>query len=218
MNDEDLVGFLALRIPGNGQLTVYTPDNRSFVFPDLDLDYIAGICPLLAYSFEGGPQGRKLHSLNASSVELVSRFLRFLYAGNYHVLDHQGLELPCSLLMHAQLYHYGELYDVHLLMDSAYLHISQICEMACSMPTSPKDLCDALRYLYLNVKDGKEVHDTILHYCMNCFVYHRLSANEEFLKLVVEVKAFEQDIFRINMERGFSDEGMSNSCCLYGTS
>jgi hypothetical protein len=207
MNATDLVSFLALRNRGNGYLTVHTPNNDTFTFAGLDLDFIAERCPVLACCFEKGTSERKLYSLYASSVELVSRFLRFLYTDDYHVLDHMGMELPCSLLMHAQLYYYGELYDVRLLPDEAYNQIHDICELAFSMPTAPADLCETLRYLYQNAKNNRWVHDRIVHYCVSCFVCHRLGENEEFKKLLAEVKAFQQDLYRINMERGFSDEG-----------
>lgn len=207
MDIRDHDSFLALRQPGNGFLTVHATNLETFTFMGLDLDFIAEICPLLSFSFEDGARGRKLHSMHATSIELISRFLRFLYTGSYHVLNEEGIEHPCPLLMHAQLYYYGELYDVSLLMDSAYWHISQICEMSCSMPTPPPGLCETLRYLYQNVKGSHDIHDTMLHYIVNCFLYHQLGADDEFKQLLIETKAFEQDLFRINMERGFQDEG-----------
>ncbi|KIW08358.1 uncharacterized protein PV09_01274 [Verruconis gallopava] len=206
MDEHDIAGFLSLQPQGNGELIVHALDGQTFTFAGLDLDLIFKVCPLLAFSFEERSNGRKIHVLTASSIELVSRFLRFLYTGEYHVLDHTGQELPCSLLLHAQLYHYGELYDVPLLVNTAYLHISQACEIACSMPSPPADLCNTLKYLYKNVNSCFEVHHTILHYCITCFSHHHLGDSPDFRNLLLELPECEQDLCKLNMQRGFEDE------------
>ena len=206
MNEATYESFLALQPRGNGHLTVHTPNKETFVFRDINLDFIAGACPLLAFSFEDGAKGHRRLSINASSIELVARFLRFLYTDSYEFIDDQGWELPCSFVLHAQLFHYAELYDVPLLLNAAYMHISQICELGCSMPTAPIGLCETLRYLYQNVKSGREVHETILHYCVAMFNAHKLGENPEFIRLLTEVKECQQDLHKLNMERGFRDE------------
>jgi hypothetical protein len=207
--------FLAFQPPGNGCLVVHTPTNETFVFRDLNLEYISEICPLLAFSFDEGANGARRLIINASSIELVARFLRFLYTENYDFLDEQGYELPCSFLLHAQLYHYAELYDVPRLLNTAYIHISQICELGCSMPSAPIGLAETLRYLYQNVKGGREIHETIMHYCLARFNAHKLGEDAEFIRLLSEVKECQHDLHRLNMERDFCDEGRFVSSQYY---
>ena len=206
MDTKDYDDFLALRPRGNADLVVHAPDHSSFSFRNLNEQYLIETCPLLAFSFEERPQGRKSLSLNASSVELVARFLRFIYTATYHIVDDHKREISCSFLMHAQLYRYGELYDLPQLRSRAYIHISQICELGCSMPSAPVGLCETLRFLYDKVTTDKTCHESILHYCISRFNAHHLGTNPEFCKLLAEVKECQQDMFRLVAQRGFQDE------------
>lgn len=138
----------------------------------------------------------------------MSRFLRYLYTGSYAVLDQQGVIIPVSLLMHAELYYYGNLYDVPDLCVQTHRQIGSACEMASYVPIPPEGLFKAIKFIYKNYRDnGLEVRETILHYCINCFIYHQFDKSETFRKLLVEEKAFEQDLFRVNIERKFQDAG-----------
>ena len=203
----DNLDFLNLSPNGTAFLTVFTPSGLSHTFHGIDLDIISQVCPLLALSFEEGSRGRKLHSLQASSPDLIARFLRFLYTGSYLSYDDEKNEIPCPLLMHVELYRYGYLFEVPHLLDAAHFSIMQTCEYYCCTPQPPEDLCQTISFVYEFLKDQQEVSDTILHYCVNCFVYHKLGENEEFKTLLADLKPFRQDIFRKNMERGFQDEG-----------
>lgn len=207
MESSDYDSFLALRTSGNGYLTVRTPDQESHVFAELNLDFIQEVCPLLGFSFEEVGNGRRTYSVRASSIELWSRFLRYLYTSSYIVLDDHGTELSCSFLMHAQLYHLGELYDDIQLQNSAFMHISQICELGCSMSKAPRGLVDTLRYLYEHVKgESRHIHETILHYCIARFNAHRLGSDQGFLQLLIDVKDCADDLLKLNMQRGFKDD------------
>jgi hypothetical protein len=212
MEARDYDSFLSSRPKGIADLVVHAADHSSFTFRDLHIGYLEMACPLLAFSFEDrGNEGRQFLSLHAD-IELIARFLRYLWTGCYHVLDEQGYELSCTFPMHAQLYRYGELYAVPQLKSIAYCHISQICELGCSMPTAPNDLCETLRYLYENVKEDKLVHETILHYCISRFNSHHLGSDTGFRKLLAEVKDCQQDLFRLVSERGYIDESELRSC------
>lgn len=206
MEYSDYDSFLAFRHPGEAELTVHAPDNQSFTFKTLNLDYIQDVCPLLGFSFEERAYGKKVLSISASSIELVARFLRYIYTYNYLVVDYMGDELSCTFLMHAQLYHYAELYDLPGLMDAAYLHVNTISELGCSMPHPPLGLCDALGYLYRNVRGERKVHEAILHYCISRFNSHRLGENPQFRSLLIEEKDCQQDLFRLIRQRGYKDE------------
>ena len=54
--------------------------------------------------------------------------------------------------------------------------------------------------LELNVKDGREMHETILHYVISCFVYHGFDRSDEFRRLLIEERQCEQDLSRLNMD------------------
>ena len=206
MNVEDYDNFLPLRPPGNADLVVHSAGQEVFTFRNLNEQYLEEACPLLAFSFEERARGRKFLSISATSIELVARFLRYIYTSSYHIVDDQGLEVSCTFPMHAQLYHYGELYDMPAMMGRAYLHIAQICELGCSMPSAPIGLVETLRFLYENVKGEKACHEAILHYCINCFNSHRLGMDQPFLKLLEEVKECQNDLFRLVGERGYRDD------------
>jgi hypothetical protein len=218
MNATTFESFKALKPPGDGCLTVHAANNDTYIFRDLNLDHLSEVCPLLAFSFEEDAKGGRRLSINASSIELIARFLRFLYADSYDFLDEEGSELPCSFLLHAQLYHYAELYDVPRLLNTAYIHVSQICELGCSMPCPPIGLCETLRYLYQNVKDGREIHESILHYCIAMFNKHKLGENVEFIKLLSDVSECSNDLHKLNMDRGFWDESKSTLIHVFNLS
>ena len=74
------------------------------------------------------------------------------------------------------------------------------------MPKSPLLLAETLRYLYENVRSDRQAHETILHYCIARFNAHQLEMDQDFMRLLLEVQDCQQDLIRLNMERGFKDE------------
>jgi hypothetical protein len=189
-------------------LTVYTPANsENFTFENLDHDIISQSCPLLALCFEYNHRGFH-HSIEATSIELIARFLRFLHTGDYITYDDQGQEEPCSLLLHAELCRLGDLFEIDTLMVSAHLNVIRVTELACSSASAPRDLVPAIRFIYENLNGHKDLIDTVLHYCISCFLYHGLGRNEEFKRLAYELRQFHTDLCRTNFKRGFEDEGM----------
>ncbi|KAE9972631.1 hypothetical protein EG328_004889 [Venturia inaequalis] len=198
--------------PGNkADLTVFVPGTEgSFTFRNLDHDAIAQSCPLLGHSFED--RGRGLHhSMEATSVELIARFLRFLHTGDYITFDKLGREEPCSLLLHAELCRLADLFDINTLKVQAHYNVVRTTEIACSSPRAPEDLVPAIRFIYEQLSDGYEkIIDTVLHYCISCFLQHGLGHDVEFTLLAYEVRQFHTDLCRTNFKRGFEDEGASD--------
>ena len=188
-----LTSFSQFVPPGDAILILRNPNNERFEFTNLNLDHLAEVCPLFAFSFEDGPHGKKRLVLSSVSVELMSRFLRYLHTKTYQCLDEQGEEWPCSLLMHCQLHHYGELYSVPGLSQESWYNIAMYSQSACSYRDPIPDMVDSLRYLYANMKDSQVAQEAILHYCVSCFVYHRLGANEAFRQLLADSRELQQD-------------------------
>lgn len=114
---------------------------------------------------------------------------------------------PCSLLIHAELCRLGDVFEAPALMVQAHCNMIQATELACSQPRPPRDLHDAVRFIYENLSGQRELIDTILHYCVSCFIQHGLAQNEEFRKLAYGLRPFHNDLCRTSFRRGFEDEG-----------
>jgi hypothetical protein len=202
----DNLDFLCISDRGNASLTIFSPPHQNHTINGLDLDIIAASCPLLAACFEDRWTGPH-HSLEASSGALIISFLRFLYTGSYTTVDANGEAVPCSLLLHAELCHLGDLFEAPALMVQAHCNILLDTEFACSQSSPPRDLCQAIRFIYEHLSAQRELIDTVLHYCVSCFLYHGLAKDEEFRKVAYEVRAFHNDLCRCNFRRGFEDDG-----------
>lgn len=190
-----------------GTLTVILPDGSTSSIDGIDPNIIGLRCPLLALSFEDGARGRASSSIEVSSRTLAICFLRYLYGGEYLVFDKSGEEMPCSILLHAQLYRLAEIFDVPDLQVAAHINIMRETELSCSRPHSPDDLCEAIRYLYTHLSSQRPLIDTILHYCVSCFTQHRLATTPNFRQLAFELSAFHNDLARTNFQRNFEDDG-----------
>ena len=202
----DDLEFLKLKPEGRASLTITLPDGVISTIDGINLDAIQERCPLLAFAFEPGPNGLR-HSIEEASLPLAASFIRFLYNGDYSCLDSYGNPRPCSLLLHAQLCRMGEIYDVSDLCSMSNVKMIHETQDACSYSTPPLELCEAIEFLYIKLPHQRPLIDTILHYCVSCFNQHQLGSNEAFCKLVYELEPFHKDLFKMNYERGFEDEG-----------
>lgn len=202
----DTLDFLEMSESGDATLVVNVADGTVTTIDNVDLDIISQRCPLLAYSFERRDSGNPKSWIDASSRTLVICFLRFLYVGDYSVLN-GGTHEPSSLLLHAQLCQLAHTYEVPELQTMAHANMIRDTELSCSRPSPPDDLCEAIRFIYKNLSNHKGMIDTILHYCASCFLYHRLATNETFRNLAYELHSFHQDLCRTNFKRKFKDDG-----------
>ncbi|KAF2761158.1 hypothetical protein EJ05DRAFT_254516 [Pseudovirgaria hyperparasitica] len=197
----DNLDFLTL-IPGDAALSISLPSGGISTINGLIVEVIAEKCPLLAYSFESGESGSPRASVEAPSRVLIICLLRFIYVGDY--LD--GVD-GCSILVHAQLCRMAELFEIPELQVMAHANVIRETEVSCSKPTPPADLCEAIRFIFDHLADQTPLVDTILHYCVHCFLYHQLNTNDEFQKLTFEMRKFTQELCRTNFQRGFEDDG-----------
>lgn len=202
----DDLSFLQSAHSGTAALTIFFSGGNSQTIHGLDLDTVAAACPLLALCFEEGHRGPH-HSIEATSASLIISFLRYLYTGDYVITNQDGEAEPCSLLTHAELCHLGNLFDAPALIVQAHCNIIRDTELACSKPDPPQALCEAIRFIYENLADQRELIDTILNYCVSCFLYHGLSKSDDFRKIAYEVRRFHNDLCRTNFARGFVDDG-----------
>ncbi len=200
------LGFLQQAQPGNATLRIHVPNETVTVIPGLNTEVIAQRCPLLALGFESGSSGPTC-DIEADSYVVAVSFLRYIFCGSYVVygtFDHQ----PRSLLVHAELFRIAGLYDVPDLQMMARANIIADTEWSCSVRKPPDDLCAAIRFIYTNLSKERNILDTILQYCLSCFIYHGLKTNDEFRNLTFELHAFQRDLCQTNFQRNFEDDGM----------
>ncbi|KAF2133349.1 hypothetical protein P153DRAFT_353720 [Dothidotthia symphoricarpi CBS 119687] len=194
----------------NATLKVALPDGQvchisDCVNPFRFLDH----CPLLYHAFESDEHGRLQASIEATSTSSVVSLLRFCYTGGYIPIE-QCAEL-FSLLQHAEIYKLASNFDVPELQLVAHGNFSCQIECACSLPTTPQDLPETIRFVYKHFS-GHELQqehnlvNTLLNYCVSAYHYHKLGENAEFLKVVDDIPIFRQDLCRTNIARGFTDD------------
>ncbi|KAF2500389.1 hypothetical protein BU16DRAFT_534985 [Lophium mytilinum] len=197
--------FLTLFPAGNASLSVVASDG-AITIQNLHTPTIGRRCPLLELSFEQGASGIPRASIEAASLDLVVNFLRFCYTGDYLSYDDMGA-LPFSLLMHAQLCRMAEIFEVPELQALAHTNVIRETELACSLPSPPLDLCLAIRFIYEHLAEQRPLIDTILHYCVYCFLQHKLGTDDSFRQVAFELRPFHQDLCRTSFKRGFQDDG-----------
>lgn len=158
----------------------------------LSLEIIEERCPLLRHVVELFRSGPRLH-LDMVTSETVWPFLRYIYTGSYIEATTDSTDSdqnPANLLLHIQMYELGHVYDVQGLKSQAYLEVVRQCDLACSYPAAPVDLCIATRYIYERLSTHKDVIDAIVDYCVECFWPHRLGDNNDFRRLLHELRPF----------------------------
>ncbi|KAF2191051.1 hypothetical protein K469DRAFT_622365 [Zopfia rhizophila CBS 207.26] len=205
--------FLRLFPSGNATLMVILPDGTVSHINNLDPYTISNKCPLLSLSFEHGMDGVPKASIEATSLELVIYFLRYLYLSDYLVCN-DFEPVPCSLLIHAELCKMAENYDLPELQIAAHVNLLRETELSCSRPTPPLGLCEAIRFIYEHLADQQPLIETLLNYCVFCFQYHALGSNPEFRKVAYEIGPFHRDLCRTSFNRGFQDDGAAEIVCL----
>jgi hypothetical protein len=166
-------------------------------------------CPLLYHAFEDGFQGRLQASIEAPSRAAVIALLRYCYTGSYLPADTDNV--PNLLLLHAHVYKVAEDFDVPELQLLAHGNFSIQIDCACSLPTSPQDLLQTIRFVYAHfaspqARQQQGLINTLLNYCIAVYQYHKLGESASFLDIVLQIPEFRQDLCRTNMERNFQDE------------
>lgn len=205
--------FLKWYPSGNATLSFHNDENQIESVHDLNLGLIQERSPFLALGFEESRSGPRLYLETVTSTT-VWPFLRYLYSGTYALTGPSGdfyEDVPTSLLLHCQLYRLGDIYDLEALKTQAYVNVIRQCEFGCSSPEKPIELCQAIRFVYQHLSTHEKLINTILDYCVACFLRHKLGESEEFTKLAYELRPFHQALCQNSRNRGFEDEGKSTS-------
>lgn len=184
-------------------LSVLFSDNTFSSIEGLDLEVIGERCPLLALAFEHSRSGPR-HSIENASPEAVASLLRYAYCGHYIPEDLQDHRI--SLLLHTHVYQLAQFYDVPDLANQVHGAISMEFGMACSEPAAPTDLVRAIQFVYDSLADQQKIIESFCHYCVSCFLYHKLGVDPDFKVLAYECQAFHKDLCKTNLSRGFQDD------------
>ncbi|KAF2167665.1 hypothetical protein M409DRAFT_21821 [Zasmidium cellare ATCC 36951] len=211
----------ALDFPPHSEMSFieyYPQGDATITFPNEagEMDSISGLhpwimeerCPLLAQSFEDTRSGPRLH-LEVLSPRTARPFLRYLYTGSYALPGRSGdvyEDVPTSVLLHCELYRLGDIYDLVDLRQQANVNVTRQCEFGCSSPDKPIDLCAAIEYVYQHLRDHTALLETIICYCVTCFLRHNLDDDVVFQALAYRLREFNQDLCRESMKRDFEDE------------
>ncbi|KAF2208065.1 hypothetical protein CERZMDRAFT_101762 [Cercospora zeae-maydis SCOH1-5] len=152
--------------------------------------------------------GNGLH-LEAVSHLTIKPFLQFVYTGMYILPTPSGEpfeDVPTSLLVHCHMYRLGDIYSMPDLKKQGYANIVRQCEYGCSSPDAPIHLCQAIEFVYTNMRQHADVIETIVAYCVSCFSQHRLATSFDFRRIAYDLRPFHQDLCKVSMERHFEDD------------
>lgn len=194
----------------NAELMVMLPDSTAERIRKLSTDQIRERCPLLYFAFEDPLQSPRQASIEATSLQVVACFLRYLYTGNY--LKPGEEPQSCSLRLHAELCKMAEDFQVPELQVSAYVNFMESTEWACSIPSPPLGLCDAIQFIYQHLacdssRQQQGLVENLLNYCLSSFRYHGLGENPDFRRVVFDNPTFHKQLCETSMARDFHDDG-----------
>lgn len=208
------MSFMELH-PGDATISYLNDIGKAQCITGISVQAIEQSCPLLAAAFEPRSSGPQLY-LESLSEATATPFLRYLYTGSYATNGESGdvyENVPSSLLLHCQLFHLGYLYDLRALMQQANVNIIRQCEFGCSSPDKPIHLSAAIKYAYEHLSGHAGVLETIISYCVSCFLRHRLAEDEDFKLIAFELKPFHQALCRESMDQRFENESTCDLPC-----
>nr|POF04220.1 hypothetical protein CFP56_21975 [Quercus suber] len=211
------MSFMEWYPKGEATISFHVNESRVDTISGINVWVLEERCPLLAAAFEDSSTGPQLF-LESLSSSTALPLVRYLYTGSYAP---QGLagggfeDVPTSVLLHCQLFHLGDLYDIDDLKTQAYVNVFRQCEFGCSSPDQPIDLCAAIRYMYTHLRKHENLVDAIIQYCVSCLLRHRLAEDPAFRELAYELRPFHQDLCSSIRNAGFEDESKSRSYVMH---
>ena len=202
----DDMSFLDLHTEGgNATLTIIDPHTqKTTVLKNLNLATIELVTPVLAFSFEESRSGPK-YSIEDVSLTAVLSMLRHIYTCEHYV-PNDCIHDQMSALLHIEIFHLASTYDIASLKTMVKARIFLELELSTSYPGPPKDLCKALAYAYEHLPNENEITKTLAHYCVTCFLQHRLNEDELFTTFHYNSRPFQRDLCLILRENSFEDE------------
>ncbi|CAD0106841.1 unnamed protein product [Aureobasidium uvarum] len=202
----DDMSFLTLHAEGgDATLTIKDPyTKKTTVLKDMNLTTIELIAPVLAFSFEESRNGPK-YSIQDVSLTAVLCMLRHIYTMEHYVPG-DCVHDQMSALLHIEIFHLASTYDISSLKTMVKARVFLELELSTSYPGPPKDLCKALAYAYEHLPNENDITKTLAHYCITCFLQHRLNEDELFTTFHYNCRPFQRDLCVILRENGFEDE------------
>jgi hypothetical protein len=202
----DDMSFMDAHIEGgNAILTVIDPHTqKTTVLKNLNLATIELVTPVLAFSFEESRSGPK-YSIEDVSLTAVLCMLRHVYTCDHYV-PNDCLHDQMSVLLHIEIFNLASIYDISSLKTMVKARIFLELELSTSYPGPPKDLCKALAYAYKHLPNEHDITKTLAHYCITCFLQHRLNEDELFTTFHYNCLPFQRDLVLILRENRFEDE------------
>ncbi|KAG9950481.1 hypothetical protein KCU85_g3530, partial [Aureobasidium melanogenum] len=190
---------------GNATLTIRdTQTQETRVLKNLDLATIELVAPVLAFSFEESRSGPKYTIEDVSPTAAIS-MLRHIYTCENYVPD-DCLHDQMSALLHIEIFHLASTYDISSLKTMVKARMFLELELSTSYPGPPKDLCKALAYAYEHLPNENDITKTLAHYCITCFLQHRLNEDELFTTFHYNCRPFQRDLVLILRENSFEDD------------
>lgn len=202
----DSLDFLNHRRKGDASLTVLYKDGTLTHIHDLDLEAFEAASPLLAFAFEESRAGPKHYLEDVTPASLAS-LLRYIHSDPREYVPEECKLEPISMLLHAQVYRLADIYDIPGLQTMAKANMTRECEFSCSTNQSPRDLCEAIDFIYQHLPKHADIIETLANYCVSMFLYHGLGDIEAFRAMAYEHRRFQQDLCMVNLRRGFMDDG-----------
>jgi hypothetical protein len=191
---------------GTATLTILDPYTQTTtVLKNIDLEIIQLVSPVLAFSFEQSRQGEK-YTIEDTSLTAVLCMLRYIYAPGDHYMAETYTHHQLSTLLHVELYNLAITYDIATLKALVKARLFLQLELSTSYPGPPKDICKALSYAYRHMPKEAEMTKTLAHYCISCFLQHRLHEDELFAAFHYECRPFQHDLCVILRENWFRDD------------
>jgi hypothetical protein len=202
----DDMSFMDLHTEGGtATLTVIDPHTqKTTVLKNINLATIELVTPVLAFSFEESRSGPK-YSIEDVSLTAVLCMLRHVYTCDHYV-PVDCIHDQMSALLHIEIFHLATTYDIASLKTMVKARIFLELELSTSYPGPPKDLCKALAYAYKHLPNEHDITKTLAHYCITCFLQHRLNEDELFTTFHYNCRPFQRDLCVILRENSFEDE------------
>lgn len=106
---------------------------------------------------------------------------------------------PRSLLYHCMRFKHGLVKGNVPIMEKARDSIAVLCYVSCSSSKKPVALCQAISYTYQNMPKEARLVEILTEYCAKCFLKHHLDRDDDFKKLVKDLKPFQFQLARFTM-------------------
>lgn len=200
----DDLKFLTDSPSGGATLLVQPIDVPEKIICRLNFNLIEEACPTLADRFHDMGDGFSAYTMKDTTATAAICLLRYIYLGDYMICE-AAVDTPIPPLLHLQVFRLAEIWSLPDLQQLVQTYLSMETDPTYGIGYHPVDLCDGLRYLYVELLNHVGIRKILADYCVANFVNDGLKSSEIFRQTVFECSALLQDLCRANMDNGFSD-------------